>query len=51
MLKCFISGTFPLDEQLFQPYTYVGATLYLHFHVLNPISIEYQKRDAFLAAV
>ena len=25
-----------VDEQLFQPYAYVGVTLYLHFHVLNP---------------
>ena len=25
-----------VDEQLFQPDAYVGVTLYLHFHVLNP---------------
>ena len=25
-----------VGEQLFQPYTYVSVTLYLHFHVVNP---------------
>ena len=27
------------EEQLFQPYTYFSVTLYLHFHVVNPIYI------------
>ena len=25
-----------VGEQLFQPYTYVSVSLYLHFHVVNP---------------
>ena len=29
-----------VGEQLFQPYTYVSVTLYLHFHVVNPTSME-----------
>ena len=28
-----------VDEQLFQPYNCVSVTLYLHFHVVNPILV------------
>ena len=40
-----------VGEQLFQPYTYVSVTLYLHFHVVNPRSGNFFYSSLFRSLV